>query len=68
MRILIIEDNKSLAIGLKKRLEQEGYAADCLFDGETGEKRIQFHHIDYSVIILDIMLPKKDGLEIVKSM
>jgi DNA-binding response OmpR family regulator len=53
MKILIIEDEKNLAKMLKAGLEKEGYAADFLNDGEAG-------------LILDLMLPKKDGAQICK--
>lgn len=68
MRILIVEDNEPLAVAIKQRLKEEGYAADYVLDGDLGERRISYHHIDYEVIILDIMLPKKDGFEILKNM
>ncbi len=66
MRILIVEDNQKLAAYIKKALEQESYAVDIIFDGEMGEKRALFG--DYDLIILDIMLPKKDGIAICRSL
>lgn len=68
MRILIVEDQENLAKTLKKGLEAEGYAADFVLDGETAERRIQTGHQDYDLIILDLMLPKKGGLEICDEM
>jgi DNA-binding response OmpR family regulator len=68
MKILIIEDNKKLASGLKKGLENEGFTVDMLFDGETGLSRIQSRYEDYDLIILDIMLPGINGLEICQNM
>jgi two-component system copper resistance phosphate regulon response regulator CusR len=67
MKILIIEDEESLAQLLKRGLETQGYAVDYLTDGEAGQKRIEYHHKDYDLIILDLMLPKKSGNEICKS-
>ncbi|MBI2670169.1 MAG: response regulator transcription factor [Candidatus Yanofskybacteria bacterium] len=67
MRILIIEDNQDLASGLKKNLEDEGYAVDYLLDGEEGERRIQINHDGYDLLILDLVLPHKDGFAICKS-
>lgn len=64
MRILIIEDEEKLAESLKKGLEKSGYAADYLTDGETGQRRIEVSHMNYDLIILDLMLPKKNGFEI----
>lgn len=66
MRILIIEDEKSLAESLKYALESFGYAVDYLMDGEAGERRILLSHKEYDLIILDWMLPNKDGLQICK--
>jgi DNA-binding response OmpR family regulator len=64
MRILIVEDNEKLSHSLKKGLEQEGYAVDCLFDGESAQVRIEANYEDYDLIILDIMLPKRDGIQV----
>jgi len=68
MKILIIEDNKKLANGLKKGLENEGFTVDALFDGETGLSRIESRYQDYYLIIFDIMLPGINGLEICQKM
>ncbi len=67
MRILIVEDQEKLAKSIQKGLEQEGYAADYVLDGEAGERRIEIGHKDYDLIIMDLMLPKKDGHEIVNT-
>jgi DNA-binding response OmpR family regulator len=66
MKILIVEDNEKLASGIKRGLEQEGYAADYVLDGESGERRIELGMHDYDLVILDIMLPKKDGIAVCK--
>ncbi|OGY98846.1 MAG: DNA-binding response regulator [Candidatus Liptonbacteria bacterium RIFCSPHIGHO2_01_FULL_57_28] len=68
MRILIVEDQEKLAKSLKKGLEQEGYAVDYVLDGEAAERRIEVGHKDYDLIVLDLMLPKKDGYEICRNM
>lgn len=68
MKILIIEDNEKLANSLKRGLEQEGFVADCLFDGESGQDRLEAHSDAYNVVILDLMLPKKDGLTVCKEL
>jgi DNA-binding response OmpR family regulator len=64
MRILIIEDQENLAKLVKSGLEAEGFSVDCLFDGETGFRRISLNHQDYDLVILDWMLPKMNGDEI----
>jgi DNA-binding response OmpR family regulator len=64
MRILIIEDNQKLADSLSRGLRQEGYAADYLTNGLDGEKRMLRDHADYDILILDRMLPGKDGVSI----
>jgi DNA-binding response OmpR family regulator len=64
MRILIVEDQENLAKLIKKGLEAEGFAADYVLDGESAQTRINVHHQDYDLIILDLMLPKKSGLDI----
>jgi len=67
MKILIIEDEENLAKLLKIGLEREGYAVDYVLDGDQGQRRIEMHHTDYDLVICDLMLPKKNGLEICKN-
>jgi len=66
MRILVVEDDKKVAGFIKKGLEEETYAVDVAYDGEEGL------HLgaggQYDLIILDIMLPKVDGLEILSQL
>jgi heavy metal response regulator len=66
MRILVIEDEKKVARFIKKGLEEEGYAVDLASDGEEGLARVldQVHDL----IILDIALPKIDGLQVLKKL
>ena len=64
MRILIVEDQENLAKLIKSGLDAEGFATDYVLDGEAAQTRINTHHLDYDLIILDLMLPKKDGIEI----
>jgi heavy metal response regulator len=64
MRILVIEDEKKVASFLKKGLEEEHYAVDTAFDGEEGLALAQIN--EYDLIILDIMLPKLDGMEVLR--
>ena len=66
MRILIVEDEKKVASFIKKGLQQEGYAADIVQDGvEAVQNALTF---DYDLIVLDLMLPKMSGVEVLKKM
>lgn len=64
MKVLIVEDEEKLAIGLKTGLEHEGFTSDYLTDGEKGETRIRTCRGDYDIVILDLMLPKRNGFEV----
>ena len=59
MRILIIEDEKLLADSLKALLEQNGFEADAACDGKTGEYYAALGI--YDLLILDVMMPERDG-------
>ena len=63
-RILIIEDDKSISELQKDYLEMSGYEVKCAFDGNSGIEYIKNEKFD--LIILDLMLPKKDGFDILK--
>ncbi len=67
MRILLVEDEEKLAKSIQKGLEAEGYAVDSVMDGDKADRRIELYHKEYDVIVLDLMLPGKDGFEICKS-
>lgn len=67
MRVLVLEDDKALSQALCSTLERAGYAADCLYDGNDGLSRIETHHKDYDLLILDITLPGLNGDAICKS-
>ncbi len=62
MRILIVEDEPDLLAGLAKALREEGYAVDSANDGEDGLYKAE--NYDYDAVVLDVMLPKLDGWEI----
>ena len=62
MRVLVVEDEKRLAAGLKKGLEAEGFAADVALDGTDGLWMAREH--PYDAIVLDIMLPGVNGYRI----
>jgi len=65
MRILLIEDEKRLSNVIRKGLEEDGFAVDTAFDGEEGQYLAESE--SYDLIILDVMLPKIDGITVVKS-
>lgn len=65
MKILIIEDEKELAEGIKGILGKSGYEADAVYDGDTGLEYMLDRR--YDLILLDLMLPGMDGLEILKA-
>lgn len=66
MRILIVEDEKKVASFIKKGLEEEYYSVDVAFDGRQGYELASTE--EYDVLILDIMLPFKDGLTLTKEL
>lgn len=61
MKILVVDDEKLLVKGIKFNLENEGYVVDTCYDGETAVSMAKAE--GYDLIILDLMMPKKDGLE-----
>ncbi len=66
MRILVVEDEKKVASFVKRGLEEEQYAVDVAYDGEEG--LFMAENNPYDLIILDIMLPKKDGLAVIREL
>lgn len=64
MRILIVEDDEKLAARLKKGLENKGFAVDLVTNGIKAVTRISLYHTTYEVIVLDLMLPDKDGFDV----
>ena len=64
MRVLLIEDHKPLLRALRQGLEEEGFAVDVAADGEEGDFKART--AEYDVIILDLMLPKVDGLTLLQ--
>ena len=65
MRILVVEDEKKINDIIVKTLKQEKYGVDSCFDGEEALDYI--FSVEYDIILLDIMLPKRDGFEVLKS-
>jgi len=66
MRILVIEDEVKIAQFIKRGLKEEGYAVDVANDGEEGHFMMSSN--EYDVIILDLMLPKTDGLTLCRNL
>ena len=61
-RILVVDDEAHLAEGIRENLEAEGYAAEVAHDGMEGLDKIRSRH--YDLIVLDVMMPKLNGLEV----
>jgi two-component system OmpR family response regulator len=66
MRILVVEDDKKIASFVVNGLKQSGYAVDHAADGEDGLARART--ISYDVIVVDLMLPKLDGLSLIQQL
>jgi DNA-binding response OmpR family regulator len=66
MRILLVEDNRRLNNSLRMSLVEDGYAVDPAFDGLEGEELAR--SAEYDAIILDVMLPNKDGFTVCKEL
>ena len=64
--ILVVEDNEDLAFGLSTNLESEGYEVKIAHDGESGLKLARHYSLD--LIILDLTLPKLDGIEVLRDL
>src|SRR5438874_9789836 len=66
MRILVIEDDHTIAQAIKEGLEQEAFAVDTVYDGEEGFNSAFYE--DYDLIVLDLMLPGMNGLDIAQKL
>jgi two-component system, OmpR family, alkaline phosphatase synthesis response regulator PhoP len=64
MKILVVEDEKHLADGLRFNLEAEGFAVDCAADGTAALKLILEEKRAYDAVVLDVMLPETDGFTV----
>lgn len=64
MRVLLVEDHKPLVRTLKQGLEEEGFAVDVANDGQEGDFKART--AEYDVIVLDVMLPREDGLSLLQ--
>src|SRR3974390_1268009 len=66
MKILVVEDEKKVAGFIKRGLEDDNYRVSVAYDGLDGFK--QAREGDYNLVIMDMMLPKKDGMEVVREL
>jgi heavy metal response regulator len=66
MRLLLVEDEKKVASHIKKGLEGEGYAVDVINNGEDAYSMVKTY--DYDLVILDVMLPGKNGAQVLKEL
>src|SRR6185436_17212012 len=66
MRVLIVEDEKKTASSLRKALQAEGQVVDVLHDGSAVLPAVS--HTAFDVVVLDVMLPGRDGLSVVRLM
>ncbi len=66
MRLLLVEDNHRLSASLAMNLTHEGYSVDVAYDGQEGQDLAEL--TPYDLIILDILLPQKDGLEVCRDL
>jgi len=66
MKILIIEDEPRLARLLKQGLEEQGFVVDLALDGSEGQYQVEQY--PYDALVLDLMLPERDGLSILKTL
>ncbi|MDO5403768.1 MAG: response regulator, partial [Eubacteriales bacterium] len=61
-KVLVVDDEKLIVKGLKFSLEQDGMEVDCAYDGEEAVEAVK--NKEYDMILLDIMLPKMDGMQV----
>ncbi|MGA9257142.1 MAG: response regulator transcription factor, partial [Candidatus Sulfotelmatobacter sp.] len=67
-RVLVVEDEAHLAQGLRFNLQAEGYSAEVVGDGEAATERLLDKKENFDAIVLDIMLPGKDGFRVVSEL
>jgi DNA-binding response OmpR family regulator len=62
MKVLVVEDDQKIAVAVKRGLDAEGFSVEVSFDGDDGLWRATEHH--YDLLIVDLMLPGRDGYEV----
>ena len=63
-KVLVVDDEKLIVKGIKFSLEQDGYDVDCAYDGEEALELVKQN--EYDVMLLDVMLPKLTGFEVLQ--
>ena len=63
-KVLVVDDERMIVKGLRYSLMQEGYEVDCAYDGEEAVNSI--HEKQYDIVLLDVMLPKLSGFEVLQ--
>ncbi|MEN6550497.1 MAG: response regulator transcription factor [Candidatus Cryosericum sp.] len=66
MHILVVEDQRDFAENIRKYLETESYSVDLAFDGESGLRQALLE--DYALVVLDLNLPRMDGLKVCREL
>lgn len=66
MRILLVEDDRMIAGGVRKALRSEGFAVDWVLDGEAAFSAVSGE--TYDIVLLDLSLPKRDGLDVLRTL
>ena len=66
MRILVVEDERSIADFIERGLKAEGYAVTCVADGEEGLAKARGG--DFGLVLLDVLLPKRSGMEVLREL
>lgn len=61
-KVLVVDDEKLIVKGIRFSLEQDSMEVDCAYDGEEALEKV--HRQEYDIVLLDLMLPKVDGLEV----
>ena len=64
MRVLVVEDDRRVADFIQSGLQQEGYAVDVLYDGNGAGQQAAL--VDYDAVVLDLMLPGRSGLQVLR--
>jgi DNA-binding response OmpR family regulator len=67
-RVLVVEDEAHLAKGLRFNLEAEGHSVEVSGDGESALERLVANNEDFDAVVLDVMLPGKDGFTVVSTL